>query len=428
MADSDVQRWGERRSPLVVRVAKVVLPLVIIAAALAFVGYLYNTRPPVARNAVEERVWIVSAVPAAIADVQPELRLYGEITAGREVELRPLVAGRVVEVGANYVDGAAVRAGELLIAIDPFTYETRVAEGEAQVAENEAKRAEYATDLDAERTLIERDRELVALRDREVKRRRELREKGTGSQKALDDALMGLNEQRQRLIARHQSVDRLAARVAQQEAVIERLKVGVRRARRDLEETRLAAPFDGFLVDADIAVGKMMSTGDRVARLIDANWLEARLHMSDAQFAAMMESGGVQGRPATVIWRAADQAFRFAAAIDRVGGEIDAASGGIDLFARLTDTGLDTVLRPGAFVEVRIPGPIYRGVVRLPESALHAKSTVYVAVDGRLEPRAVDYVARDGNDVLVRGTLAADEAVVTTAFAEIGPGVRVEVR
>ena len=37
-------------------------------------------------------------------------------------------------------------------------------------------------------------------------------------------------------------------------------------------------------------------------------------------------------------------------------------------------------------------------------------------------------VARTGNDLLVRGKLAANEQVVTTAFAEIGPGVQVQAR
>ena len=74
-----------------------------------------------------------SAVPVAIADVRPDLRLLGEVVAGRSVELRPLVSGRVIEVGENYVEGGTVREGELLVAIDRFEYESDVAEREAQL-------------------------------------------------------------------------------------------------------------------------------------------------------------------------------------------------------------------------------------------------------------------------------------------------------
>ncbi len=47
--------------------------------------------------------------------------------------------------------------------------------------------------------------------------------------------------------------------------------------------------------------------------------------------------------------------------------------------------------------------------------------------DERTDARRVEFVARAGNDILVRGALKPGERVVTTAFAEIGPGVRVAV-
>ncbi len=416
-----------RRSP-VKTAAKFVLPLAILVGALVYAFHLRATRPEVERNLVEERVWVVAAASVAVTNEQPELRLYGEVVAGREVDLRPLVAGRVVEVGPNVVEGGAVREGELLIAIDPFDYQANVAEDQARLAEVRAKTTEYVAERAAEKELIERDRELVSLRQREVERRKQLRARGSGSQKALDDSRLALSEQRQHLIGRRQSIARLSARIDQQRAIETRLGVTVARARRDLERTRLLAPFDAFLVETDIAVGKMVGTGDRVARLIAARRLEVRFQMSDDQFARLIGSGDIHGRAATVLWRTGTRNFTFESAIDRVSSEIDSASGGIDLFGRIRDTGLDTVLRPGAFVEVRVPGRIYRDVIRLPDSAVQYGETVYAIVGGRLEPRKVEIVARAGNDVLVRGELEPHDRVVTTAFAEIGPGVRVEAR
>lgn len=426
MADTESERPRRSRQSRMILAAKIVLPVVILAGALAVtVG---ASRRTAERVPVQEKVWPVSAVRVAFGEEQPELRLFGKVVAGREVVLRPLVAGRVVEVGANVVEGGLARQGELLIAIDPFDYEAKVAENEARIAEIRAKIEEYKIDVIAEKELIERDRELVALRERETKRRKRLRAKGSGSQKALDDSRMALNEQRQRLIGRRQSVNRFAARIDQQRAVEKRLEVALARASRDLERTRLTAPFDAYLVETDIAVGKMVGTGDRVARLIDARWLEVRFHMSDDQFARVIGADDLRGRAATAIWRTATREFRFKVTVDRISSEIDAASGGVDLFARIHDTGLDTILRPGAFVEIRVPGRVYRNVARLPEGALHGGDTVYVMVDGRLEPKKVQFVARAGNDVLVRGAIHADEMVVTTSFSEIGPGVRVEAR
>ena len=71
---------------------------------------------------------------------------------------------------------------------------------------------------------------------------------------------------------------------------------------------------------------------------------------------------------------------------------------------------------------------LYRDVIRLPESVLYDGDTVYVIVDERLEPRKVEVVVRTGTELLVRGEFAADETVVATRFAEIGPGIKVKVR
>ena len=86
---------------------KIVLPLIILIGAVSFAGYLRATKPPVVRKPVQERVWVVAVSPISFKTVQPDLKLYGEVVAGRKVELRPLVSGRVIKVGTNFVTGGS---------------------------------------------------------------------------------------------------------------------------------------------------------------------------------------------------------------------------------------------------------------------------------------------------------------------------------
>ena len=267
------------------RAAKVALPLAIIAVAVLGATFMMLTRPKIEPLPPRERAWPVAVVPAAPTDVRPVMRLFGIIVAGREVELRPLVAGRVAAVGANFVAGGVVRAGELLVAIEPFDYRSDAAEYQARINEVRANLTEIAAKLTSAGALLEQDREQLKLSRRDVARREKLRGTPAGSGKTLDDARLALSQREQQVIARRETIDRVAARAEQQEAVIERWTVALGRARRDLERTRLKAPFDGFLVDIDAAVGKQLGVGDRVAWLIDADRLEARFHMSDAEFA-----------------------------------------------------------------------------------------------------------------------------------------------
>jgi len=410
------------------RLKRALVPLGILLAAAAIAGWLIATRPDVAREPAPERIWTIAATTVEIGDVRPELRLLGEMVAGRSVELRPLVTGRVVEVGENYVEGGIVREGELLIAIDRFDYESAVTRSEAERLEAKARLDELLAQLAGELALRQRDLEQQTLSQRELARRESLRKRGTGSEKAVDDAQSALVEAQRRVIGREQSISQLEARVDQQKAVLAQMQVAVERAVRDLENTRLTAPFDAFVTDRGTAIGKQVGVGDKVARLIDANWFEVRFHVSNSEFARLVASGGIDDRYATVIWRAQSRDFVFEARIERAGSEVDATSGGVDLFARVRGTGVGTVLRPGMFVEIQVADQLYQSVARLPESALHGDDTVYAVVDGRLEPRDVELVARAGNDVLLRGELRAGDVVATTAFAEIGPGVRVETR
>jgi RND family efflux transporter MFP subunit len=405
-----------------------VLPPIILAGAVAGFVVLWNSKPQVEAKPPEAKAHAVAAVTVEHRDIRPTMALYGAIIAGREVELRPLAAGRVVAVGANFVDGGVVRVGDMLIAIDPFDYESDVADYRAQVDEARAKLDEIATDHAAAGQLLRRDNEQLELARRELARREKLADSPAASPKALDDAHLNLSIRAQQVIQRQQTIDRLTAQAAQQRAVIERRVVALDRARRKLEETRLAAPFDGYLVETDVAIGKRIGTGDRVARLIDAGRLEVHFHVSGAQFARLLAGDGYHGKPAEVVWRIGDQAFPFAAVIDRVDGEIDAQSGGVDLYARVEGAGAGDILRPGAFVEVTLADQLYEDVVSLPESALHDGAMVYVAIGGVLEARQVEVVARSGDDVLVRGALERGERVVTTRLPEIGPGLQVEIK
>lgn len=406
---------------------RLLLPIPVIAVGVGGLVWLALTKPELSPNPPLERVWTVEAATVGYGEVQPQLTLFGEVVAGREVEMRALVAGQVVEVGPGFVDGGSVRAGDLLVAIDPFEYQAILDEQRAQLAEAEARLEEIETRRRAAAESLARDEEQLAVTARDLARIEKLHERGTVSARSLDDSIMAQSKQQQLVEAGRNAVAAENARLEQQRAVIARLEVAVRRARRDLAQTRVAAPFDGFLHGIQAELGKRVGVNDRLARLIDAARLEVSFHLSDAQFGRILEAErGFAGRPASVVWRTGRQSFTYAARVDRVSATIEAASGGVDLYARLLDARLESPVRPGAFVEVRIADRRYARVARLPESVLHG-DVVYVIENGRLAPRVVEVAAREGGDILVAEGVAEGERVVTTRFSEIGPGVRVKV-
>ena len=87
-----------------------VLPLIILVGAVAGSVELWNSRPQVEAKPPEAKAHAVAAVTVEHRDVRPTMALYGAIIAGREVELRPLAAGRVVAVGGAAPTDRAVKA------------------------------------------------------------------------------------------------------------------------------------------------------------------------------------------------------------------------------------------------------------------------------------------------------------------------------
>ena len=129
-----------------------------------------------------------------------------------------------------------------------------------------------------------------------------------------------------------------------------------------------------------------------------------------------------------VRWRVGDRYLEFSAVIERLGAEIDATSGGIDVYARLFDIGLDTPLRPGAFVEIIVPARMYQNVVRVPDTAIVGERDVYLVEEGRLIKQTVNIIRRVNNWVLIRGKALGGSNIVTRPFPEMAAGIRVEPR
>lgn len=405
------------------------LPLLILAGAVGLLALLVSTRPTLTPEPPQERVWTVEAVPVAFADIQPELQVFGEVVAARKVELRALVAGEIVETGDGFREGGIVAAGDLLAVIDPFNYQAAVDEARAQLDEARARLEEIEARAELERQALANAREQLVIRQRDLDRAIRLARGGNISEKTVDDRRLAVSQQEAAVDQRESNVAVETSRIAQQEAAIDRLEVGLRRAERDLSNTLVTAPFTGFVGSVAAEQGKRVGLNDRLADLTDADDLDVRFTLSDAQYGRIIaREGAVAGRQAKVLWRVGGRTLEYDATVERVGAQISAASGGVEAFASLETQGVDTPLRPGAFVEVSLPDTVYTQVARLPEQALYDGRVVYVIGDGRLAAREVEVAARAGGDILVSGALAAGDRVLVTRFPEAGPGVRVEER
>ena len=418
---------------------KFVLPLLIVVAGIGVFSLLRATAPAVTPEPSREKVWPVQTNKLHIADIRPKIREFGTVIAGNQADLRPLVSGRIIRVGLKYFEGAIIKTGETLVIIDPFDYQIEVADRRGALTEVLTKISETKAEIKSEARLLSISEAQLNLRKRDFDRRRKLVKQGSTSRKSLDDAEIAFNETSQAVASRQQTILRLKNRLDQYQASASRARSALKLAKRNLSETKLVAPFNGFLANADASVGQRVSTGDRLARLIEVDRMEARFRLTERDFGGLLhstnkvpqgntKSSELIGKRIRVRWRVGDRHLKFNAIIERLGAEIDATSGGVDVYARLQDIHLDTPLRPGAFVEVIVPDRLYHQVAKVPDTAIVNERMVYLVENGRLVERTVDVVGREDEWVIVRGDLPEGKHIITRPFPEMAAGLRVEPR
>jgi membrane fusion protein (multidrug efflux system) len=193
---------------------------------------------------------------------------------GHLVYLSPRVTGQVVEVLVE--ENQPVRAGDLLVRIDPSDYEVRLAHARADLdaARNRMVQAQAAAAAAAAQTRAAEARLRHA--ERELARARGLFERGAGSHTALDAALAERDAAEAEVRAGQQRETAERA-VLGNEAPVRQAEAAVREAELGLEWTAVVAPFDGHVGRKSVEVGATVAPGQPLLTLVDdtESWVVA---------------------------------------------------------------------------------------------------------------------------------------------------------
>ncbi len=416
----------ERTKLVLKALLQTALAFAILFGAFKGMNQLIATRPDVPKRPVQEKSYAVETSTVQQGDYAPLISVYGQTQAGREVDLRALVGGEIVEVHPDLKAGGKVERGDTLVVIDRFDYEGAVTEARANLAEAQAALVENEGRVALEKANLVRAGEQLEFAQRDLERAEELLGRGAATERTVDDRKL-IVSQRQQSVERSENTLALEeAKVVQQKATVERLEWRLENAQRQLENTVLTAPFDAIVRSSAAEPGRLISVNDAIVSLYDSSEFEVRLTLSDNQYGRLLEdSGTVVGRPVDVIWNLGDQPVTYPATVTRIGADVASDRGGVDLIARIDASGAAVPLRPGAFVEVAVPDRTYANSFRIPETAYYGQGTVYVVEDNRLQARLVNALAIDDGFILVRGDLNSGETLLVTRIPEAGEGLLV---
>ncbi|HPD91961.1 MAG: HlyD family efflux transporter periplasmic adaptor subunit [Rhodobacter sp.] len=376
--------------------------------------------PRVAR----ERVFAARVVTIEPGAVAPVLSAFGEVVSRRTLELRATAAGRILTLADGFEEGAPVRAGEVLVQLDPADAEAardlvRADLARAEDERDDARRALELSHLDRAEAESQAD-----IRRRAFERQQGLAERGIGTAATVEDAELAYAAARASVIARRQAEAAAQARVTTAENALERQRINLAEAERRVADTTVTASFDGVLSDTNAVAGGQVSMNERLASVIDPGALEVSFRLSTAQYLRLLDGqGALMPARAEIALEMGGAEITSPGTLTRVAPSVGAGQSG-----RLVYAAIDAPrgFRPGDFVTVRITEPVLPGVAQVPASAVDSTGGVLVlGAEDRLEAASVEVVRRQGDSVLIRAPALAGRDVVAARNPLLGVGIRV---
>lgn len=361
---------------------------------------LVVTRPeqgPELREAVSPRVQVETV---ALHDLQPLATVSGRLEPSRKTALHFELSG---QVDARPVEpGQAVQQGALLLALASGDFVDALAEAEAQLAQE-------IRNIERDRDLLKLSQRNYTLQQSELARLQKLGAESLVSESRLD-------ESRIRLIQLEAETAQLRASVASADSRLALREAARNRAARNLERTRLLAPFAGTVNAVEVQRGDYVTPNQTVVDLVDSSMLDLYLEVR----------GGVAH--ALVPGQAVDVSVNG----NSLRGEVVALQVDPDpvTFTHAVRVRLPgDRARPGQVAEANLPLQPLRQVAAVPSTAvLYDEGRAYVfrvngdilaLVEVRLGPRVGEL------QVVEQGIQAADQ-VVTRDVAALSHGQTVQ--
>ncbi|MDU8913766.1 efflux RND transporter periplasmic adaptor subunit [Aestuariicoccus sp. MJ-SS9] len=327
----------------------------------------------------------VAVDTVATMEMSETTAVFGEVVSGRQSRVAARVAGIADTVIPRV--GDRFSEGDVLARMDSELFEIGLAQARADVGVAEAGIG--AVDARVERT------------EKAFRRAESLRANSTIAEAQLEDRA---GDYAEALAARREAVAR-----------VEAARTALRRAEYEFENATVRAPFDGVVVDVTTQVGQFVAAGSEIATLVDIGAMEVEANVparfvdalgKDLSVEAFTDAGG-----ALTLRLRAVLPTEFSATRTRP--------------VRFELIGAAETAAIGQSVTLNLPISAPRMVTAVPKDALiQARGgwQVFVAVDGKAEPRSVEIGAALGDRFEVLSGLAPGDRVVVRGNERLRPG------
>ena len=320
----------------------------------------------------------------------------GTVRAHYTTTLTAQVAGSIIAVHGHFEDGAFFKKDEVLAELDPADFKVAVSSAESGLA-----RAEAAL----------------------------IQEQARAKQARLNWDDLGYEEEPSDLVLRIPQMKEAQANVDSAQADLDQ-------ALRNLERTKIRAPFDGRVQKRAVGLGQAVGGSTPLGEIFATDFAEIRLPLSPRQLPFVnlpSEEGDAEVKVTLRDALGGPEAPTWEARIVRTEGALDESSRELFAIARIDDPfGVKSGSRPlliGQPVRATIRGTELTGVFVLPRHALRGVNRIYL-VDRTtpvIQRMDIEPLWSDDEVMVVREGLEPGQWLSTTRLPYAPDGAPVEV-
>ena len=378
------------------------------------------------RRFQKERVFAVNVETLNKQIASPKILSYGEIYSKRMLEIRPLVSGRLDYVSEKFVEGGYVKSGDILFRLNQKDYLNELEIAEIDLEDTKAQLSEAISKLDYANLEFEVSESQLNLRKNALDRQTQLAESGLITSSQLENTQLAYSSSKQQFLNKQNLVKSSKNAIDKLKIQLKRRSISIDKAKRNLDETEIKAPFDGIIASVNILPGSVINKNEKLGTLLDPNSLEVMFNLSANEFARVIDKDGkLLNLDITAYLKLSNKDIPFSGKIERINPEIMNIGSGRKLFASI-NIGENKTLRPGDFVVLEIKEPFLKNITVLPSSAVTIDGKIFILEeDNRLKEIEVTILRRQGNEVIVSGA-PTDKEYVMQRSPQLGNGLKIK--
>ena len=256
--------------------------MIIIVAVIIYVIFA-RTSPITSQKEDNIDYPLVETIKLISKENTINIMAYGEVISAKIIKVKYRDKGRIIKVGKNINNGALLKKDDFMFEVDSFNIKNDLQDkylSKKIIALNIKKlNSKIETGLLRREELITQSNIIKKQLNKKLANKNNV-----FSEKSIDEHRMSLSLKEEKLIDNKELTNSFVMEVETYKEEVEKLNNTIVRLNNDLKETKVFAPYSGYISQLNMEVGKEISSNEVLAELSASDALEVKFSIGGVDY------------------------------------------------------------------------------------------------------------------------------------------------